>query len=196
MPRISRTILLPALLSSLMAAAPAWAGPAPAGKAPAAQGRPVPTWLEAIGIPHYVAPASYSEDLVFTAEGKMITMRRFVDHEKIRTEISVGEQEVVTLEAGDADGTMYTLAASQKKAMKSSRKGMEAMARENEKSEQAGGEEPADFNVEVLGDDTIDGVPVKKIRMTAAGRGTSWPGSTRRPARRFGWKRRRTARRA
>lgn len=173
MSRIPRSIFLCALLFSLLGGTRSWAGSESVSKVPAAKAKPIPAGLQAIGLPQYVPPKAYSEDLVITAEGRTVTMKRFVDHQKVRTEMSVEGQQVVMLEAGDADGTMYTLAPEQKKAMKSSRKGMEAMSKEDskEKPEGVDGEPPAGFKVEDLGDDTIDGIAVKKIRMSFAEQG-------------------------
>jgi hypothetical protein len=173
MPRIPRSILISALLGSLLAAAPSWAGNDAAPKGSAAKGKPIPGGFEAIGLPQYVPPPDYSEDLVITAEGKTVTMRRFVDHQKVRTEMSVEGQQVVMIEPGDADGTMYTLAAEQKKAMKSSRKGLEGMSKEGskERPDEAKDAPPAGATAEDLGDETIDGVAVKKVRMTFPGQG-------------------------
>ena len=160
--------LFPLALQGALAS-PARAGQSPAGETVAKKGGPTSTF-ESIGLPRYIPPASYQEDLVVNTEGTTLTMRRFVDHERIRTEISVEGQQMVTLEMGDAKGTVYSLMPQEKRAMKQSRQAMaEASAKAGEKTKPEPAEQkepPSDYLVEDLGDETIDGTAAKKVRMS------------------------------
>ena len=62
---------------------------------------PKPAGFAAIGLPHYAAPDAYREDLVIENEGKAITMKRFVDHGRSRTEMASEGHSFVMLEMGD-----------------------------------------------------------------------------------------------
>jgi hypothetical protein len=118
-------------------------------------------------LPRYVEPASYRVDLVVTAEGREMTMKRFIDGDRIRTEMSGGGQDVVMLEMGDEAGTSYMLMPGEKRAMKQSRAAMAELAPQAMpgKMEKAPGETPpADLKVEDLGDETRDGKALRKLR--------------------------------
>lgn len=133
-----------------------------------------PAGLEAIGLPQYTPPESFSEELVVTSQGKTIVMKRFVDKGKVRTDISVEGMEMVMIEMGDAKGTTYQLMPKEKQAIKQSRQTVEEAIGgkapkklEGAKEEQPG-PTPADFKVEDLGDVALDEKPAKKLRMTTA----------------------------
>src|SRR3989442_1367670 len=97
--------------------------------------------LEEIGLPHYTPAPSFREDLVITREGKAMTMKRFVDHAKIRTELSAEGHDMVMLETGDSKGTMYTLMAEDKKAIKQSRQAAAEATAKAQKPKAADGKE-------------------------------------------------------
>lgn len=150
-------------LLGLAAAAAALLAPRVGTAAGEADGRLVP--LESIDLPRYLPPPSYREDLVVTSEKMTITMRRFVDHERIRTEMSVEGNATVMLETGDARGTTYTLMPEEKKAMKQSREAMSKhMPRVNQEAEEDS--ILPDMRVEDLGVETLGGVPARKLRMS------------------------------
>ena len=122
--------------------------------------------MSAIGLPNYVQPAAFHEDLVITNEGKPMTMKRFVDHGKIRTEIEAEGHDLIMIETGDSKGTMYTLMPEEKRAMKQSVQAMKEKVKMPEASN--AGDAPApppDMKVEDLGDETLEGKAVKKLRM-------------------------------
>ncbi len=125
--------------------------------------------LAALGLPRYAAPDAYREDLIIENDGKQITMKRFVDHGKTRTEMSADGQSVVMLEMGDEKGTSYSLLPGEKKAMKQTVQGMgeasKPMGDAAKKAHEAKFAPPPDIQAEDLGDDTIDGRAAKKVRM-------------------------------
>ena len=134
--------------------------------------------ISTIDLPHYSPAPAFREDLVINTEEGSYTMKRFVDHASIRTEMEVKDDEIVMIESGDSKGTMYTLMPKDKRAMKQSRKAStEAAAKVKTKmpatesdAPEAKGTPPPDMQVEDLGDETLDGKPVKKLRM-ASGEG-------------------------
>src|SRR5439155_98963 len=84
----------------------AFAGPDSKPKAEARHATPPkPAGFAAIGLPHYAAPDAYREDLVIENEGKAITMKRFVDHGRSRTEMASEGHSFVMLEMGEDKGT-------------------------------------------------------------------------------------------
>ena len=126
--------------------------------------------MSEIDLPHYSPPAAYREDLVVSGKQGDMTMKRFVDHGKIRTEMSTDGNDFVMLETGDPSGTMYMIMPEQKTAMKQSRDAMnKAGAKLPKKEEPGASAPPADIKVEDLGEDKLDGVAVKKLRMVAEG---------------------------
>jgi hypothetical protein len=133
--------------------------------------------LNTIDLPHYSPPPAFREDLVITTGDGSYTMKRFVDHASIRTEMEMKDNKMVMIEAGDAKGTMYTLMPEEKKAMKQSRKAVtEASAKARAKTPATEADAPVakgtpspDMQVEDLGDETLDGKPVKKLRMASGG---------------------------
>ena len=125
--------------------------------------------FEAIGLPHYVAPEAFREDLVIQNEGKAITMKRFIDHGRSRTEMTSDGQSFVMMEMGDEKGTTYMLMPDEKRAMKQSAKGMaeasKAAGDATKKAQEAKSAPPPEIQAEDLGDETLDGHAVKKVRM-------------------------------
>jgi hypothetical protein len=125
--------------------------------------------FEAIGLPHYVAPEAFREDLVIQNDGKTITMKRFIDHGKSRTEMTSDGQSFVMMEMGDEKGTTYMVMPDEKRAMKQSAQGMAESSKEvadaTKKAKEAKSAPPPDIQAEDLGEETIDGHAVKKVRM-------------------------------
>jgi len=155
----------------------AFAGPDSKPKAEARHATPPkPAGFAAIGLPHYAAPDAYREDLVIENEGKAITMKRFVDHGRSRTEMASEGHSFVMLEMGDEKGTSYTLMPEEKRAMKQSREEMKAVSPKptaakgskdaDTKESTATAAPPPEIQAEDLGDETLEGRAVKKVRMT------------------------------
>jgi len=182
-PRLApRAALLAAMLPLLAGRAPA---PARAADAPRPDSAAAPThappaaaaavW-EKIGLPHYEAPASYSEDLVITSAGQTMVMKRAYDKGRSRTEMSADGQNMVMIELGDERGTTYQLMPDRKEAMKQSRRAMnDATGGRLDKAEAARAKEPKndvgpppDMKVEDLGDDATAGAPSRKLRLTSS----------------------------
>lgn len=149
--------------------------PAPAARTPAGGVGAVAAHIGAIaGLPRYEEPAAYSVDLVMrTTEGKDMVMHRFVDQGKVRTDITAEGTAVSMIELGDKKGTTLMLMPEEKRAMKQSREALGALTAKldlkDEKigavdAEEAVAEHDAKF--EDLGEETIDGRIVKKIRMS------------------------------
>lgn len=125
--------------------------------------------LTGFGLPHYQEPAAYSVDLVVRAGDQNITMKRFIDSGRIRSEMNVEGQDIVMIEMGDEKGTMITLMPGEKRAIRQTRAGMVAMApQEAAKHEAQAAEAAADVKVDDLGEETIDGRVVKKMRFKMA----------------------------
>jgi hypothetical protein len=148
----------------------AFAGENPKPKEAAKPQKPArASGFEAIGLPHYVAPEAYREDLVIQNEGKSITMKRFVDHGRSRTEMTSEGQSFVMLEMGDEKGTSYMVMPDEKRAMKQSAQGMSEASKEvadaTKKAKEAKSAPPPDIQAEDLGEETLDGRAVKKVRM-------------------------------
>jgi len=126
--------------------------------------------LEEIGLPHYTPAPSFREDLVINREGKAMTMKRFVDHAKIRTELSAEGHDIVMLETGDSKGTMYTLMAEDKKAIKQSRQAAAEATANVRKQEEGDAKEATeasapDIQAQDLGVEKVDGLTARKVRM-------------------------------
>ena len=150
--------------------APAFAGENPKQKEGAKPQKPLKSsGFEAIGLPHYVAPEAFREDLVIQNDGKTITMKRFMDHGKSRTEMTSDGQSFVMMEMGDEKGTTYMVMPDEKRAMKQSAQGMAESSKEvadaKKKAKEAKSAPPPDIQAEDLGEETIDGHVVKKVRM-------------------------------
>jgi outer membrane lipoprotein-sorting protein len=145
--------------------------------APVAGGAGLPPGLDAetkaalAQMPSYTPPSAYSEDLVITADGRTMTMKRFIDGTKIRSDMNANGQDIIMVEMGDADGTMLTIDPKGKRAMKMTMKAMTGQAPEvhgEPDTTQADNTPPAGYKVEYLGEETLDGVATKKFRMTTA----------------------------
>ena len=121
-----------------------------------------------IGLPNYKEPAAYSVDMVVHSPKADMVMRRFIDSGRIRTEISGSGEDVVMIELGDEKGTSLMLMPKEKRAMKQSRAAMESAAPKKLKAAEVEGAPPAPANVTIedLGEATLDGKVVKKLRMT------------------------------
>ena len=140
----------------------ALASPRPKAEAAGAKGA-APVSFSQIDLPHYAQPEAFREDLVINSKKTSMTMKRFVDHGKMRTEMKTDGQEFVMIEMGDEKGTIYTIMPEQKTAMKQSSK---ALAKSSEqKSEDPGSTPSADLKVVDLGEETVDGVAARKLRM-------------------------------
>jgi outer membrane lipoprotein-sorting protein len=175
-PTASASLSTLCLLSLLFAPAIVGAGdskkPAakPAAKSASVDAMATPAGVAALGLPQYTPPPSFSVDLVIKTEGHDMTMKRYIDNGKIRTELDTEGQQMVMIEMGDEPGTTYMLMPEQKMAMKQSRAAMEeAMKKMNKKGldeAQAKGEAAAaEVKLEAAGEETIDGRAAKKIRM-------------------------------
>jgi hypothetical protein len=164
-------LVLPALL--FLGVSVASAAPPPQGTQPPAATANA-AGAEAISLPHYEQPATYSEDLVIQSEGKTFVLKRHLDKGMTRTEFSADGHDVVMIELGDEKGTSYELMAEKKMAVKQSRQSMDEatggkMGKEMEKGQRRQpGTPPMDVKVEDLGDDTIDSQAAKKLRLTYA----------------------------
>jgi len=126
-------------------------------------------------MPHYAPPAAYSEDLVITASGQTMTMKRFVNGTKVRTDMNAQGQDFSMIELGDADGTMYNILPKDKRAIKMTARGM--MGEMHAEASDSTGEEttPPGYKVEYLGEETLDGRSTKKFRMsTSDGSALGW----------------------
>jgi hypothetical protein len=150
-----------------------WACPAQAQKAGKVSSEK-PMTLEEMGLPHYVAPPAYREELVLHGKEGDFTMKRFYDHGKIRSEFETKGQTFVMIEVGDKDGTSYMLMPDDKRAMKQSRASSEeAMAKMGhkvpERKQDEGAGPPAGPKAEDLGVDKVDGVAARKVRMHSEG---------------------------
>jgi hypothetical protein len=170
LPRFSFALLSALLLVSAgvaSAAEPPRGTPSPA----AATGAPD---AKGISLPRYVAPETYSEDLVIQAEGKTFILKRHLDKGMTRTEFSADGHDLVMIELGDEKGTSYEIMPEKKLAVKQSRQSMDEatggkMGTGEEKArERQSGTPPMDVKVEDLGEDTIGGQPAKKLRLIYA----------------------------
>jgi hypothetical protein len=156
-----------ALLLAIVAAAPiarAAGVPKPEPTAPL-PGRAV---AAPVGLPAYQEPAAYSVDMLIHSPKADMVMKRFIDGKQIRTEISGGGEEMVMIELGDEQGTNLMLMPKEKRAMKQSRAVMETAAPKKAKAIEAksAATPAANLAIEDLGDDTLGGKAVKKLRMT------------------------------
>jgi len=181
--RFERRALLRSLAVILAAVAvvPARAADAPKPGPPSAPLRSASAiaaaavW-EKVGLPHYEAPASYSEDLVITADDRSFVMKRAIDGPRTRTEISTDGKQMVMIELGDERGTSYQLMPDRKEAVKQSRAAMDEMAggrlsraegkKAGESANDAG--PSSNMKVEDLGDDAVGGQPARKLRLTSS----------------------------
>ena len=128
--------------------------------------------MGAIGLPQYKEPEAYSVDMVIHSPKADMVMKRFIDEGRIRSEITSGDQDVVMIEMGDEKGTSLMLMPKEKRAMKQSRAATESAMDDKMKKKMKGAEAndavatPVEVKVEDLGDETLDGRSLKKLRMT------------------------------
>lgn len=174
LPALATTLVLLAAVHGAAPAAEKSDAKPPKAKAPMTAGmQPSLPSLPGIDLPAYTPPESYSVDLVIHAEGQDMTMKRFIGGGRIRSEMSAQGQDMVMIEANDEKGTTYMLMPGDKRAIKQTRAAMEeladkvnakeAMVEQGAKSESESAA-PADLKVEDLGDETIDGHAVKKLK--------------------------------
>lgn len=155
-----------ALVLTVALATSALAAKAPAS-APARTSRVATIPGAAIaGLPRWTPPAAYSEQLVVESEGKTIVMHRRIDREKMRTDMSVDGKQFTMIELGDEKGTSYMLMPEQKRAMKQSREEMTALAGGSAKPDSTAAAQD-DFTTEDLGEETLEGVVTKKVRLVS-----------------------------
>ena len=168
--RLMNAALPTALLLVFLAPAArvADAGDSPKGAAPPAPKAVVAT-AAAVGLPAYKEPEAYSVDMIIHSPKANMFMKRFIDKGRIRTEFTGGDEDVVMIELGDKKGTSLMLMPKEKRAMKQSRAAMESAVDDKMKKKmKADGAvaAPVDVNVEDLGDETLEGRTLKKLRMT------------------------------
>jgi hypothetical protein len=121
------------------------------------------------GLPRFEEPAAYSVDLVMrTTEGKDMVMHRFVDQGKVRTDINGEGTAISVIDLGDKKGTTLVLMPEEKRGIKQSREAMGALTAKMDLKDARLGrvEAEKDAKFEDLGEETIDGRIVKKIRMS------------------------------
>jgi len=112
-----------------------------------------------VTLPQWRMPDAYSVDLVVHSGKEAITMKRFIDKNRTRTEIDAEGQAVAILEAGDEKGTTYMLMADQKMALKQSVEELTA------KVDTAATEAP-EAKVELVGEEKLDGMLARRYRIT------------------------------
>jgi len=116
------------------------------------------------GLPRWTPPDSYREKLVIDSDGKSMVMDRAIDHGKMRTDMTTESGSFTMIELGDEKGTSYMVMPEQKRAMKQSRSSMNSFEKAPADTAKAAPE--PEVKVEDLGDDTVDGVAAKKVRVT------------------------------
>jgi hypothetical protein len=130
-------------------------------------------------LPRYVEPDAYHVDLVVESEGQRFTMKRSIDHGRIRTEFEGMGEALVMIELGDARGTQYTLMPSEKMAIKQTYEGMAALSKKagvdlSQKIAENSAA-PANAKIEDLGTENLDGIAARKIRFVMdAGSTVGW----------------------
>jgi hypothetical protein len=171
MPRASSRAIAVALLIATVAAAPALAAdttpPKPQDGATAAQA----------GAKSAPEQPVFSVDMVMTANGETYTIRRTVDHEKTRMDMSMKGMESTQILLGDAKGTMYTLMPKEKKAMKQSNAmlGQQVAGHEPDAAEEKTPSDQPQGQVERIGQEEIDGHLADKYKITyEQGSGLMW----------------------
>jgi len=131
----------------------------------------MPAGIQIAGLPRYAPPEAFSVDLVMKSDGLDLTMKRSIDHGRIRTDMTTGDQQFTMIELGDEKGTTLILMPEQKMAMKQTRAGMDeamkkAKKQAKEKTEAQVAAAPK-LEIEDLGDETIEGHTAKKIRFVS-----------------------------
>jgi hypothetical protein len=109
--------------------------------------------------------------VIHSPQANMV-MKRFIDKGRIRSEFTGGAEDVVMIEMGDEKGTSLMLMPKEKRAMKQSRAALESAVDDKMKKKMKGAEAneavaaPVDVKIEDLGDETLEGRTLKKLRMT------------------------------
>ena len=109
------------------------------------------------------APSHYRVDMHIEGDGERMIMRRYVDGSRSRTEIDFDGETIVTIEAGDAARTTYTIVPSMKRVMKSTLP-KDAASAPAQTGETAAPED-AEEGLELVGTETLDGKSVQKYRV-------------------------------
>jgi hypothetical protein len=136
--------------------------------APAAHGAHGPKLTgraAAMAMPHYDRPDAYSEDMVITTEGKTMVMKHAVDHGKSRMEMGVQGQTMITIQPGGDEHAVYTLMPEQKRAIKYTMDAKDLPQTTANDSAAADTSALSDLTVEDLGEETLDGVVARKMRI-------------------------------
>ena len=127
------------------------------------------------------AQPTFSVDMIIQSDGQTLTMRRTIDHEKVRMDMKAEGMEMTQIQLGDEAGTTYMIMKDQKQVMKQTRKGLEAMMQGHtvEELQAANGTQPIGptdaSQIDSLGTDTIDGRPAIKYRVHYGDEtGTMW----------------------
>jgi hypothetical protein len=138
------------------------AAPAPAAStssAPAAAVRSMG------GLPGWKAPSSYSVEMVATHDGQTVSLKRYIDGSRIRSDIRAEGQAMSMIEMGDEAGTSYTVIDEQKRAIKQSAAAMKSAVADLGKQTEAEPETPAaPVKVEYLGKEKMNGKDCDKYR--------------------------------
>ncbi|MBI1797083.1 MAG: hypothetical protein HY076_03135 [Candidatus Eisenbacteria bacterium] len=168
-----------ALGAAAFALASIAAATAHAGCGPAASAKSQPTTLDAIGLPHYVPPVAYSVDIFAHADGEEVTVKRFIDTGRIRSEITAKGYNAIMIEAGDEKGTSYMVMPENKRAIRQTRQSLDKMAAQAPDREKPAPQQsqtpPADIKVSDLGEETMAGRTVRKLGfVTGDGPATGW----------------------
>lgn len=108
------------------------------------------------------APSHYRVEMVVEHDGERMVMRRYVDGNRSRTEFDNDGETYVTIEAGDAARTTYTIVPSMKRVMKST---LPQDAPGAQAGSQTSAPEAPDDGLELVGSETLDGRPVQKYRV-------------------------------
>ena len=109
-------------------------------------------------------PSYYRVDMHIEADGERMIMRRYVDGNRSRTETDFDGETIVTIEAGDAARTTYTIVPSMKRVMKSTLP-QDAPSAPAQTGSQTAVPEEAEQGLELVGTETLDGRSVQKYRV-------------------------------
>jgi hypothetical protein len=109
------------------------------------------------------APAAYRVDMVVDSEGERLVMRRYVDGNRTRTEFDSDGETFVTIEAGDAARTTYTIVPSMKRVIKSTLPPDAGPAPVPASAETM--PDGAHDGLDHVGTETVDGRPAEKYRV-------------------------------
>ena len=128
--------------------------------------------MRGVSLPDYHEPPAYSVNLVIDSPQGDMQLRRFIDGGRIRTEITGDKADLnmVMIEMGDAKGTSLMLMPGDKRAIRQSRAAMEGMMGGSGHPATESGTSaapPPDVKVEDLGEQTMDGRVVKKLRISS-----------------------------